>query len=280
MAKYDAMGDKVNRRVPIALWIMLLGVVVAAAGFIWCLNTDLKKYAKTEDLYTDQTVDDIKDLKFDLGNAETEITQSSDDKIHVTIKNAPENSLTFGKQGSKFYVKRKKSFQFFMWSGISSIPFLKDVYPEAKIRIEIPQKDFDRVEIDNGVGNTKIVDISCDYLNIENGVGELTLHDCKANKANIENGIGELSINSCDFGNTDIENGIGSITVKSEINGDIDIENGIGEIDLKIKGNSEDYRFSGDDDDVSIKGKLGGSGAKYKIKADNGLGDIDISFID
>ena len=280
MAKYDAMGDKVNRRVPIALWIMLLGVVVAAAGFIWCLNTDLKKYAKTEDLSTDQTIDDIKDLKFDLGNAETEITQSSDDKIHVTIKNAPENSLTFGKQGSKFYVKRKKSFQFFMWSGISSIPFLKDVYPEAKIRIEIPQKDFDRVEIDNGVGNTKIVDISCDYLNVENGVGELTLHDCKANKANIENGIGELSINSCDFGNTDIENGIGSITVKSEINGDIDIDNGIGEIDLKIKGNSEDYRFSGDDDDVSIKGKLGGSGAKYKIKADNGLGDIDISFID
>ena len=49
MAKYDAMGDKVNRRVPIALWIMLLGVVVAAAGFIWCLNTDLKKYAKTEE---------------------------------------------------------------------------------------------------------------------------------------------------------------------------------------------------------------------------------------
>ena len=30
MAKYDAMGDKIQRRVPIALWIMLVGLVIAA----------------------------------------------------------------------------------------------------------------------------------------------------------------------------------------------------------------------------------------------------------
>ena len=52
----------------------------------------------------------------------------------------------------------------------------------------------------------------------------------------------------------------------------------MGEIDLNISGDGEDYRISGDHGDVDIKGKTGSSGAKYKIKIDNGLGDIDISF--
>ncbi len=298
MAKYDAMGDKVQRRVPVAVWIMLAGLVIAAIGLVWCLNTDLKKYAKTENLGTVQALEDIKDLELTFDAATTSITKSTDDKIHVTIDNAPKDVYSIGKKDGKFYIKTDNFSSFIKWSGIKDIPFLKDVYPHAKITVELPDTAFEKVKIENGGGDLSINGISCTDLEIDNGVGELTISNCTAKVTDIDNGIGKVEAKNCNFGKTQIDNGIGETDIKdclmgkseidngigktsidSEINGDIDVDNGIGEINLKVKGSAGDYSFKGDDDGIKIIGKIDSGDAKYKIDLDNGIGDITIEFV-
>lgn len=295
MAKYDAMGDKVKRRVPIAVWIMLVGFVVAIVGLVWCLNTDLKKYAKTENLYTDQNIDDVKNLDFEFDCATVDIAPSDDRQIHVSIENAPEGVYSYGVKDNTFYIKRKKTFSILTFSGISKIPFLKDVYPEARITVKLPSMDLDKVEIDssmsdvtfntltcetldidNGMGKFKLIDASAKKSDIDNGMGKMELLYCTLGKADIGNGMGETLMTDCVLEDTDIDNGMGSIEISAKVKGDMDIDNGMGEIELNISGDGEDYRFTGDD--VDIKGRTGSSGAKYKIKVDNGMGDIDVSF--
>lgn len=298
MAKYDASGDKVRNSPPAALWIMLAGVVIAVIGFIWCMNTDLTKYAKTESLYTDQNTSEVKNLDFEFDNADTQIVKSSDNQIHVSIENAPEGVFKYGQKDNTFYIHRKSTWGIFKWSG-SKIPFLKDIYPTAKIKVAIPDSiKFDKIEIDSGIGDLVAEDLKCEYLDIENGIGELTISNCTADKTKVDNGIGETTIKNCSLGNADIENGIGEITAEKssfgemdidngigeielsgEFKGDVDIENGIGDITLRIDGDSSDYKFSGDSKHVDISGNNGSSNGKYKIKTDNGLGDIKIKFI-
>ena len=95
MAKYDAAGDKVRNSPPAALWIMLAGVVIAVIGFIWCMNTDLTKYAKTENLYTDQNTSEVKNLDFEFDNADTQIVKSSDNQIQFSHTDRKTTHSTF-----------------------------------------------------------------------------------------------------------------------------------------------------------------------------------------
>lgn len=299
MAKYDAMGDRVQRRIPVAVWIMLLGLIVGIVGLIWCLNTDLKKYAKTESLYTDQNTDEVKNLDFEFDRSNVDIAPSDDRQIHVSIENAPEGMYTYGIKGSTFYIHKKSMFNIFRWSGISSIPFLKDVFPEAKITVRIPSIILDKVEIDstvsdvtfntltcktldidNGMGTLKLVDVSAEKTTIDNGMGEVEVLYSVLGKTDIDNGMGEIKMDSCSLKDTDIDNGMGEVEIKGEIKGHMDIDNGMGNVDLKINGDGDDYKITGDDDDVNIKGRTGSSNADYKIHVDNGMGDIDIEFID
>ena len=299
MAKYDAAGDKVQRRIPVAVWIMLLGVVVGVVGLIWCLNTDLKKYAKTENLYTDQNIDDVKNLDFEFDRSKVDIAPSDDRQIHVTIENAPKGMYTYGIKDNTFYIHKKEIFSIFRWSGITSIPFLKDVYPEAKITVRLPSIILDKVEIDssisdvtfntltcetldidNGMGTLKLIDASAEKTTIDNGMGKIEVFNCVLGKSKIKNGMGKIKMDSCSLKGTDIDNGMGDVTITTELKGDMDIDNGMGDIDLKIYGDGGDYRITGDDDDVSVKGKTGSRSAEYKIHVDNGMGDVDIEFID
>ena len=279
MAKYDAMGDKLQRRVPIAVWVMLVGVITAVAGLVWCLNTDLKKYAKTENLYSDQDTDDIRDLELEFDCATVNITPSADDQIHLSIQNAPEGVYTYGVKDHTFYIKRKSIFSILRFSGVSKIPFLKDVYPEATINLQLPTSlTFEKVEIGSSLSDVSINTINCEKLEIDNGMGTLELINCRAEKTELDNGMGKMTVLDSTLGETDIDNGMGKIKLTNCVLHDSDIDNGMGEVDLNISGDGEDYRISGDHGDVDIKGRTGSSGAKYKIKIDNGLGDIDISF--
>lgn len=280
MAKYDAAGDKVQRRIPVAVWIMLLGVVVGVVGLIWCLNTDLKKYAKTENLYTDQDTDDIRDLELEFDCATVNITPSNDDQIHLSIQNAPEGVYTYGVKDHTFYIKRKSIFSILKFSGVSKIPFLKDVYPEATINVQLPTSlTFEKVEIDSSLSDVSINTINCEKLEIDNGMGKIEVFNCVLGKSKIKNGMGKIKMDSCSLKGTDIDNGMGDVTITIELKGDMDIDNGMGDIDLKIYGDGGDYRITGDDDNVSVKGKTGSRSAEYKIHVDNGMGDVDIEFI-
>lgn len=296
MAKYDAMGDRVKSRVPVALWIMLLGLVIGIVGFIWCMNTDLKKYTKTENLYADQDTTDIKNLDFEFDSANVTISPSSDKQIHVSIEDAPEGVFTYGQKDSTFYIHRKNLLSILKWSGISDIPFLKDVYPEAKINVQIPEgMEFDSVNIECSVSEAAVKGITCEKLTIENGMGTIKLLDCKAEKTDIDNGMGKVEatdstlgktdidngmglvkLSDCELDETDVDNGMGKIDITADIKGDIDIDNGMGGFTLRLSGSGEDYRVTGDD--VDVKGRSGSRDAKYKISVDNGMGDVDIIF--
>lgn len=291
MAKYDAMGDKVQRRVPIALWIMIIGLVICVSGIIWCLNTNLKKYVKTENLSNDRNMSGITEIDIDIEDADTVIKKSPDDMLHVTVENAPEKVYKIGTKDGRFYIKRKVfSLNAVRVFGVSKIPFLKDLNAETKVTILVPDKDYEKIEIDNGIGEMSISDLRCDTLEIDNGVGEIEVSRVSANNTDIDNGVGEITCSDCTFGRTQIDNGVGDVTVedsemtdtdidngigdvniiKTAVRGDIEIDNGIGDTVISIKGSKSDYRYKKNKD----------KDAKYVIDIDDGIGDVRISYVD
>ena len=70
------------------------------------LTPTLKSTPRPENLGTVQVLKDIKDLEnFTFDAVTTSITKSTDDKIRVTIDNAPKDVYSIGKKDGKFYIK-------------------------------------------------------------------------------------------------------------------------------------------------------------------------------
>ena len=116
----------------------------------------------------------------------------------------------------------------------------------GKITINIPEKfEINVLNLDCGVGNIKIQDISMNKLIIDGGVGNIKLNDCILYDAEIDGGVGNMDIN---------------------INGDIndysfDVDGGIGTV-----------RINGEKPGVYSDNK-----GHYKIKCDSGVGNIKIT---
>ena len=145
MAKYDAAGDRIRRRVPIALWIMLIGLVIGISGTVWCAMGGLDKFIKTESLSESYDGSDIKTCEIELASGKHKIVRSTDGKIHVTANDVIEGLYTMSCENGKFKFKPKK-FSFnavHLFSGSSNFfGFYKN---EAKITIELPDKVFDKL---------------------------------------------------------------------------------------------------------------------------------------
>ena len=215
----------------VAIVVSILNVVLFLFGGIGGSGGKLTDYSGS------YSVNDVKSITLDNSIANVNIVTTADSEITVECKNVYEtfkcsvNSkgvLTIDNSGSKhgfLSFRRKRS---------------------GKITIYIPEKfEINVLNLDCGVGNTKLTSCLIENGDFDMGVGNIRLNDCILYDAEIDGGVGNMDIN---------------------INGDIndysfDVDGGIGTV-----------RINGEKPGVYSDNK-----GIYKIKCDSGVGNIKIT---
>ena len=282
------------------LTFLIMGVIVLIIGIIAMKNTDMSKYDITDTGERRSTVEeykaeDVKELKLILGASSYTIkADSTTDKITVDSVDTEENyASTSQKDGVFEYRVNNKElidtgwfrFHFFdfdltklanvrSWKDLKSIADPDD----GKVIITVPDKVFDKVTIECGVGNSKISGIKCRELIFDGGVGNVELNDVTADKTSLDAGVGNLSGYGSSFGKFELDAGVGNINLTGAMN-DADINCGVGNVSIHVLGNISNYDVDSDDADIHGSGSGSvNSGERYKITVDSGLGDCNIYF--
>lgn len=158
----------------------------------------------------------------------------------------------------------------------------------SKIKILIPpEKVFDKVEVDAGVGSLNMNSIICEKLDIDCGVGNVEGINIKAEKADIDGGVGNIVLKDVEFEGLDVDGGVGDIEISGNLFGNTDVSTGMGDAELNIKGNRDDYNIKVDSGvgSVRVDGEkcgdinLRNSDADNKLDIDGGVGSIGINFV-
>lgn len=113
---------------------------------------------------------------------------------------------------------------------------------EASISITVPENfTANKVELDGGIGNIRIEDLSTEYLEIDTGVGDIKCSRIIANTADIDGGTGNASFIDSAFGNTDIDCGVGNVTFSGTLHGEVSIDCGVGNTKLSLSDSRDNY---------------------------------------
>lgn len=161
--------------------------------------------------------DSVDKIDIDVGSADIEIKESSNDKILVEYYNSEDSDVKIEYKDKKiiFNDTKRKDFHFFK-------------IVRKKVVIYVPKDYNGEFELDLGSGDIKAeVDLSSNVVKIKTGSGDVNLE--KNGKIDITTGSGDIRI--------DEVNQKANISVSS---GDININR------LKIKENSEITATSGD----------------------------------
>lgn len=290
MAKYDASGDRIKSRFPVfSTVVLILGIILLAAGIIYYKNTDMSKYYKMTDISESYDAGGINNIDIDFGIGDILIDKSGDENIHVEGINIPEY-VEVETSGDIFKIKRqKKNFNFWdfpLWN-------LGSGKNEISLKIYLPDKTYNNFKLDCGVGTVEVSNVICSYAEFDIGAGDCDINSFICDNASIDTGAGDCDISFITVNKTlEINNGAGDMTIENGVLGGIEIDSGAGDVDFSgtINGDIEadvgagdctftltnpesDYRFEGDG-----RKHYGSSGGKYTVDIDSGAGDIDFIF--
>lgn len=139
--------------------------------------------------------------------------------------------------------------------------------------------------------NEKIIielkDREYDLIEIENKLGELELEGIKAKKFHIVSKLGSIDLNDITSKDLYVEEKSGNIDIEGNLKGNSIIMNKMGETTVEINGNEKDYRLSvenkmGDttilDNDYqgSVSITRGDEKAENFVKVESKMGDVEV----
>jgi hypothetical protein len=276
--KYIAMAFAVLLSISIICAIVGgIGMALRISGAIrsgndYSSSDSVSEEESFEKVYTNITGLDIK-------SGVAGLTIQRGEELKVEAVNIDSRFQVTESQGTlKIENKNGKNRWFFNW-GSDSV--------RTEIIITVPETvEFDRVQIECGVGASDISDLQTERLDFSMGAGQVIGSGIYAKRTEIEGGVGELSLEGCKFGDLDLECGVGEISIDGEIYGRCDVECGVGEINLNIRGSIEDYDIRADKGigEIRINGEryskdsYRNSAASNKIDIDGGIGAINLSF--
>lgn len=145
----------------------------------------------------------------------------------------------------------------------------------------------EELDIDCGTGDCTLRDVTVKgKSDIDFGVGTLRIENVQMQKkCDLDIGTGDCDISGSQFANLELDSGVGDVKILSvKLLGDADITLGTGDMELEVIGDPMDYNFRVNTGmgDATIDGSninsMNNYDAKYDLKADSGVGDIDIRF--
>lgn len=277
--EYMSSGKKRKSHIGIIIFIsmILLGIIVAAAGAIWAYNTDMTKYMKVKSVDETFDAENVKNVSVDYVCGNLIIEKSNDDNIHVYGTNVPEY-VEFDLNENGFEVKSVEHNGKVFWENLQVFNWNFDRNNNGTLTVSLPQKSYDRFVLNLGAGKTDISDISCKNSEIDMGAGQTTVTNLSVSEfIDIDCGVGQVNFNNGYFGSADIDCGVGEFNFTGMLKGKTDIDCGVGACNFNIFGNKSDYTFTGDN--YGERSHSGTSG-KYIIDVDSGVGEVNFSFSD
>ena len=134
----------------------------------------------------------------------------------------------------------------------------------GKLTLYIPQgKSFNEVDINVGIGETLIQNVTTKALELKGGVGEIVMENLVSYDTNAKIGVGEVRIQGDLKGKTSIKGGVGSLQLElvgREEDYNYDIEKGLGETTINnqhYEGFGNTSQNNGAANEISIKAGVG-----------------------
>ena len=138
----------------------------------------------------------------------------------------------------------------------------------GKVTLYIPEgKNLVNMDVNLGIGETLIENVTTDSLELKGGVGEINIKNLISNDTNAKIGVGELHLQGDLRGETTIKGGIGEISLElvgGEKEYNYDIKKGIGEVRI----NNRSHGGFGDTKE--------NNNAANEISIKSGIGEITI----
>lgn len=144
---------------------------------------------------------------------------------------------------------------------------------------------FNDVEIEAGVGEISMGELSCKILSLELGTGRVELEKLIVSEiADVDGGVGEFTVKSGEVNDLEFVMGVGKADITLAI-GNGKIDGGVGSMSVTLLGKKEDYKLtltkglgdiSVDGESVSNNATLGDGASRLTVTG--GVGSIAIGF--
>lgn len=158
---------------------------------------------------------------------------------------------------------------------------------KEELIVYVPENiQFDKVNINTGVGKVNIEILNTKVLKMDLGAGETSMKNINITEnAKIDTGAGKVNITSAKINDLRCDLGIGATEISAKLLGNTRISTGVGSLKLDVFGKKEEYEtkvnkglgnVTIDEEKISDNEVLGNG--ENRIDIDGGVGEIKINF--
>lgn len=237
------------------------------------------------------TFQDVENIEVDTSIYSVYFLQGSGDTIDVELTNVHKYYTVTQKKNTLSLKEPEMRFDNFGLDRLLNILDNAGKERKASIKITLPENfKAHKIELDGGVGNIELENVTTESLDIDAGVGNIKGFQITADTADIDAGTGDIKFTSSSFGNTEIDCGVGNLTFFGTFHGHTSISCGVGNTNISLSDTRDNYRLSLEKglgsiklngDKIKINGSYTeNSGAPYFLDITGGVGDITIDFAD
>lgn len=232
----------------------------------------------------------IQNIELDASIYSVYFKKDDVNEVQVNLYNVY-NGYIVEQDGNTLILEEPDTFRNFSLNNLFDLLDNANRQHKASIHITVPQ-DFTAgdIELDGGVGNIELEQLTTEHLDIDAGVGDIKGFQVTASSADIDGGTGNIKFTSSVFGNTEIDSGVGNVTFNGTLQGHTSIDCGVGNTELSLSDVRENYYLSLEKGLGTMT--LNGSkikfddtytenpGAPYSLEVSGGVGNITINFAD
>ena len=285
-----------------AILACLFGGALTTIGSMTGGVNDLVNSAKSKVKLTkkEESFSDLSSLNINLAARNLVISESPDDKAHLTYYQSDGSSLgkiTTSSENGNLNIKEDGAGSFHISAGIRSLLSLFDQESQGKRTVQLSLPKGTKLETFSGsssLGDVTLSNLSAKNADFSLSNGSLTVNDSQFASGKFKNSLGEITFNNSQINSGKINASSGTITLSNSQFASGEIANSLGEVNLnsskisdsalKISSgslNSEQLELAGT---ISITDELGdinlhlvsGSLSQLSFDLKTDLGEIDI----
>ena len=291
-----------------AILACLFGGALTTIGSMTGGVNDLVNSAKSKVKLTkkEESFSDLSSLNINLAARNLVISESPDDKAHLTYYQSDGNyqidgsslgKITTSSENGNLNIKEDGAGPFYISAGIRSLLSLFDQESQGKRTVQLSLPKGTKLETFSGsssLGDVTLSNLSAKNADFSLSNGSLTVNDSQFASGKFKNSQGDITLNNSQISSGKIIDSSGTITLSNSQFASGEIANSLGDVNLnsskisdstlKISSgslNSEQLELA---DTISITGQLGdinlhlvsGSLSQLSFDLKTNLGEIDI----
>ena len=266
----------------------LFGGALTTIGSITGGVNDLVNSAKSKVKLTkkEESFSDLSSLNINLAARNLVISESPDDKAHLTYYQSDGNyqidgsslgNITTSSENGNLNIKEDGAGSFHISAGIRSLLSLFDQESQGKRTVQLSLPKGTKLETFSGsssLGDVTLSNLSAKNADFSLSNGSLTVNDSQFASGKFKNSLGEISFNNSQISSGEIKDSSGNIGLNNSHFGTGEITAALGDINLNSSKIS----------DTSLKISSGSISSKQldlvgNISITNQLGDINLQLV-